>query len=171
MPLSKMQGVGMAKILRNSDFNYKNYRNSALGVPLYNKWIFRYGFLKEMWPNPQFSTYLVHLTEEIFTENFKVHFFMYRVSKIINLINFKWSDSVTKLRPSLQFSYFTRLICKKKNLFHKSQLQGVPNCLGGIFCRFSRRYTKFYEYYDLAAYQDVCHKVRKPKIYLAFKFI
>ena len=117
MPLSKMQGVGMAKILRNSDFNYKNYRNSALGVPLYNKWIFRYGFLKEMWPNPQFSTYLVHLTEEIFTENFKVHFFMYRVSKIINLINFKWSDSVTKLHPSLQFSYFTRLICKKKIYF------------------------------------------------------
>ena len=49
MPLSKMQGVGMAKILRNSDFNYKNYRNSGLGVPLYNKYrVFRYGFLKEM---------------------------------------------------------------------------------------------------------------------------
>ena len=117
MQLSKMQGVGMAKILRNSDFNYKNYRNSALGVPLYNKWIFRYGFLKEMWPNPQFSTYLVHLTEEIFTENFKVHFFMYRVSKIINLINFKWSESVTKLHSSLRFSYFTRLICKKNIYF------------------------------------------------------
>ena len=75
MQLSKMQGVGRVKIIRNSHFNYKNYRNSGLGVPLYNKWVSRYGFLKEMWPNPQFSAYLVNLTEEIFHGKLQSSFF------------------------------------------------------------------------------------------------